>query len=397
MEVTLQVLKIYGCLLYLLFVAFQPVPADASKLIYTIQVGSFEDIRRAARQYYSVIDRLNKEELNNLRIEKIAKYYSTRIGNFEDPNKASILHRKLKHLFSSAMLMKAYMRNERIIKLYPHTSSVNITNQNDSLSVSKSSKIPQSLMSNKNKKIEDQLFYTIQIGSFTALDRAQNEFASVVQKLFDRKPDHMRIEKVGEYNTVRVGKFEKYVRAEKYLSSVKSHFESAFIIQAYIRDERIVRDLWKERKQIKNSINFRVSPVNSVSSIDSSHSSGSTDDVRSNQYNLLPESDKFILQGTVISNNVRLAIIEDANSKQSGLYNLNDKVGGFIVSDILDKAVILNDKNTSVKILLRGGNQIALSHPEPDLSQDIDEERSRSILKRTREMERILKRRELNR
>ncbi|KPK29302.1 MAG: hypothetical protein AMK70_16140, partial [Nitrospira bacterium SG8_35_1] len=117
----------------------------------------------------------------------------------------------------------------------------------------------------------------------------------------------------------------------------------------------------------------------------------------SNQYNLLPESDKFILQGTVISNNVRLAIIEDTNSKQSGLYNLNDKVGGFIVSDILDKAVILNDKNTSVKILLRGGKQIAVSNPEPDLSQDIDEERSRNILKRTREMERILKRRELNR
>ena len=403
MKVSRKVLTVSGCLLYLLIIVFHPLPADASKLIYTIQVASFKDIERTTRQYHSVIDRLNKEELNNLRIEKIGQYYSIRLGNFVDPINAKNLHRSVHHFFSSTILMKAYMKNERIIKRYSYTSSMNKEKQNDITYTSEISEITKPLISDEKKEVEDRLYYTIQIGSFIPLDRALVEFASAIQKLLDTKPNHVRIEKIGEYYTVRIGKFAEYVRAEKYFSSVRTHFVSAFIIQAYIRDKRIVRQLREDPTQKKEGANFQAKPFNSINPVNSSHDSGFTDDTQSEIYITLPVSEKLILQGTIIANNVRLAIIEDSDSKQSGLYNLNDKIGGFIVSDIFKNTVILNENNTMVKILLWEDSKIALLNPEPDLSQEIEGKDYELIRKGVRgtsgRRERILRlrRRQLNR
>jgi hypothetical protein len=374
-QITRQLLTVFGGLLCLLIIVFQPSLAGASKLIHTIQVGSFEDIERAKRHYHIVIDRLNKEALNNLRIEKIGQFYSIRLGNFVNPVNANDLLRTVKHFFPSTILMSAYIKDERIIKLYSHTNALNKVKKNDSTSSGGISEIPKTLVPDEKKDAEDRLSYTIQIGSFTSLDRARNEFASTKRKLFDTKPNHLRIEKVGEYNTVRIGKFTKYVRAEKYLSSVKTHFVSAFIIKAYIRDKRIVRALRKDPAQQENGANIQEKPF-SITSLDSSNNSGSAGNDQLEKYTVLPVSDKLKLHGTVIMDNVRLAIIEDSDSKQTGLYNLNDHVGGFIVSDILKNTVILNKKNTIVKILLWEGNKIALSNPEADFSEKIKEKSS---------------------
>ncbi|KPK29337.1 MAG: hypothetical protein AMK70_16055 [Nitrospira bacterium SG8_35_1] len=372
---TRQLLTVLGGLLYLLIIVFQPLPTDASTLIYTIQVGSFKNVERATRQYDSVIDRLNKEALDNLRIEKIGQNYSVRLGNFVDPINGNNLHRTIKHIFPSTLLMKAYIKDERIIKMYSNTGSLNKKKKNDSLSVSRNSEFLNSLVSDE-KKEEDRLYYTIQIGSFIPHDRARNEFASAIQKLFDQNPDHLRIEKVGIYNSVRIGKFADYIGAEKYLASVKAHFSAAFIIQAYVKDKRIVSELKRDHSHEESRTNIETNSLNSNTPVTSLDKPGFTGNDQLEQYSKLPAIDKCTLHGTVIMNNVRLAIIEDSDSKQSYLYKLNDQIGGFIVSDILENTVILKDKDTMVKILLWENNKNVLSNPDPELSQDIEEESS---------------------
>jgi len=374
MKISRQLLTILWGLLYFLTLVFQPLSVDASKLIYTIQVGSFKDIERAARQYHFVIDSLKKEDINNLRVEKIAKYYSIRLGNFEDPIIARDYFSKVKPFFPSSILMKAYMKNERIITLYSYSGPMNKSNHNDGISGSEISEIRDSLISDEKKEMEEHLFYTIQIGSFTTLARAQTEFASVMKKLIDSKPDYVRIEKVGEFNAVRIGKFEEYMLAESYLPPVKTHFKSAFIIHAYIRDNRIVRELSLDQAETKNGININAKSFSSMIHVDSFHNVNSTGNYQSGQNSMLPINDKLILQGTVITKNIRLAIIEDSDLKQSGLYNLNDQVGGFIVSDILENTVILNKNNTLVKIVLGEDRRIAFPNSEPDLSGEINVE-----------------------
>jgi hypothetical protein len=363
-----------GGLFYLLTLVFPPLSADASNLIYTIQVGSFEDMERAARQYHLVINSMKKEDISNLRVEKIAKYYSIRVGNFEDPIIARDYFSKVKPFFPSSILLKAYMKNERIIKLYSYSGPMNKSNHNDGIFGSEISEIRDSLISDEKKEMEDHLFYTIQIGSFATLARAQTEFASVMQKLIDSEPDYVRIEKIGKYHAVRIGKFEEYMLAESYLSTVKTHFESAFIIHAYIRDNRIVKELRQDLSQTKNGMNINAKSFSPTIHEDSFRNVDSTGNDRSEEYSMLPISDKFILHGTVITKNTRLAIIEDRDLKQSGLYYLNDQVRGFTVSDILENTVILNKNNALVKIVFGDNRRIASTNSEPHLSGKIEEE-----------------------
>jgi hypothetical protein len=108
--------------------------------------------------------------------------------------------------------------------------------------------------------------------------------------------------------------------------------------------------------------------------VDSFLNVDSTGNDQSGQYSMLPVNDKLILHGTVITKNIRLAIIEDSDLKQSGLYYLNDLIGGFIVSDILEDTVILNKNNMLVKIILWENRGSALRNSEPYRSGEIKEE-----------------------
>jgi len=281
-QVARPFVTVFASLLYLLIVIFQPTSAGASELIYTVQIGSFEDLKRATRQYHSVISKSNKEKLDSLRIEQIGLHYAIRIGNFVDPISNKDLHRRVKHLFPSSIRMKAYMKDERILKLYSHKHSMNKENTHENSSTNKISDISQSMVSDKD------------------------------------------------------------------------------------------------------GINIQAKPFNSITSVDSSQSSGSTVNDQSEQYIMLPVSDELSLHGTVIMNNIRLAIIKDSNSKQSGLYNLNDQVGGFTVLDILDNTVILNKNNAMVQISLWESNKLALSNPEPYVLQKKRKSRNRRTKRRRR-------------
>ena len=59
------------------------------------------------------------------------------------------------------------------------------------------------------------------------------------------------------------------------------------------------------------------------------------------------------LFGTIITNEKKLAILEDRTTKKSNLYKVNASVSGFIVSQILENKVILLNGGESIEVDLR--------------------------------------------
>jgi hypothetical protein len=89
----------------------------ASKTIYTIQTGSFMQAERAQKQFDSMLQILNGKKFNFLRIEKIGKYYSVRLGKFIDYNLAEQFMIAAKPELSNAVILSAYIKKERIIRM----------------------------------------------------------------------------------------------------------------------------------------------------------------------------------------------------------------------------------------------------------------------------------------
>ena len=84
-------------------------------------------------------------------------------------------------------------------------------------------------------------FYTIQAGSYAAEERAQVKYQELAEALHIFQLDHLRIEHVGSYYTVRLGKFDSRTAASELLASAGEHLAGAAILQAYILEERITR------------------------------------------------------------------------------------------------------------------------------------------------------------
>jgi hypothetical protein len=87
-------------------------------LIYTVQAGSFDDLQRARKLYDSIKGNLTTEDLAYLRIEKVGHYYAVRIGKFGEWRYVEIFHDKIRSKFSTAIIMQAYIKEERIKKLH---------------------------------------------------------------------------------------------------------------------------------------------------------------------------------------------------------------------------------------------------------------------------------------
>ncbi|MEN8264723.1 MAG: SPOR domain-containing protein [Nitrospirota bacterium] len=86
-----------------------------------------------------------------------------------------------------------------------------------------------------------QTVFTIQTGSFTYAPNAQEQFLSLINKLENEELSFLRIEKIGEFNAVRLGKFENYKIAEKFLNTVKPRISTAIIMKAYIKEQRTIQ------------------------------------------------------------------------------------------------------------------------------------------------------------
>jgi hypothetical protein len=90
----------------------------ASRTTYTIQIGSHIKKTDAQKQFNSIIGSLDKINLNLFRIEKVGKYYTVRLGTFDGSAAAEKFLQSIRHQLSAAIILKAYIKNERIIKLY---------------------------------------------------------------------------------------------------------------------------------------------------------------------------------------------------------------------------------------------------------------------------------------
>jgi tetratricopeptide (TPR) repeat protein len=100
---------------------FLPLISHAAQLFYTIQTASFTSIDDAEKQFNSIEIKLNEEELDHLRIEKIGKFYSVRLGKFDDYKTASEFMNTIKPRISQATVMDAYIKEERIKKIFKRT------------------------------------------------------------------------------------------------------------------------------------------------------------------------------------------------------------------------------------------------------------------------------------
>lgn len=87
---------------------------------------------------------------------------------------------------------------------------------------------------------DNHTVFTVQAGSYTYRSNAENKYASLIHDMNSSDLDHLRIEKVGEYYTVRLGRFDHYVTAMKFLNAMNSKLSSAIVLKAYIKNERIV-------------------------------------------------------------------------------------------------------------------------------------------------------------
>jgi tetratricopeptide (TPR) repeat protein len=102
----------------LAFLQTYPLSARQPESIYTVQIASLEDIKQAQEQFDLVTQKLDKNQLDYLRIEKIGKYYSLRIGKFKDRASAKSFLKSIKSSLPSAIIMRAYFIEGRILRIY---------------------------------------------------------------------------------------------------------------------------------------------------------------------------------------------------------------------------------------------------------------------------------------
>ena len=110
------------CFILFLFISFTPLTSFTAQIIYTIQTGSFDDVKPAQNQFDSIVQELNEKQLDYLRIEKIGNFYSVRLGKFEDNAAAEKFLKEVKPHFPTAIVRDAYFIEERIVKIYKPSS-----------------------------------------------------------------------------------------------------------------------------------------------------------------------------------------------------------------------------------------------------------------------------------
>ena len=79
---------------------------------------------------------------------------------------------------------------------------------------------------------EESRFHTIQTGSFVNVETATEQFDSITKRLHDQDLEFLRIERIGKYYAVRLGKFKDYSTAKKFLDAHESQLTGAIVIRS---------------------------------------------------------------------------------------------------------------------------------------------------------------------
>jgi hypothetical protein len=99
--------------------------------------------------------------------------------------------------------------------------------------------IEKSIIDNTNKAY--RTFYTIQAGSFKNMKNAHRQFNTLITLSYKKEFNHLRIERIDNFNVVRFGKFEGYSNAVKLIEEIKPYISTAVILEAHIKDENIAK------------------------------------------------------------------------------------------------------------------------------------------------------------
>lgn len=91
---------------------------SAYQTIFTIQTGSYIKIEEAQKQFDFMVQTLNENDLDYLRIEKVGKFYTDRLGKFKNYTAAEKFLQEINSQLYEAIILKAYIKNDRLIRLY---------------------------------------------------------------------------------------------------------------------------------------------------------------------------------------------------------------------------------------------------------------------------------------
>jgi DNA-binding beta-propeller fold protein YncE len=227
--------------------------AEVFSQFYTIQVGSYAAEERAQVKYQELAEALHISQLDHLRIEHVGSYYTVRLGKFDSWAAASKLLANTGGHLAGAAILRAYIEPERITRMYqPAAADLPVPVPEETViqeerQVSVVAVEPQkaegfqvtqaaSSLSDTTGPIE---YYTIQADSYGSKEAAEKRYLDLAATLDQSQLDHLRIEHVGSYYTVRLGKFDSRAAASELLANTGEHLAGAVILQAYIKPERI--------------------------------------------------------------------------------------------------------------------------------------------------------------
>jgi len=190
----------------------------------------------------------------------------------------------------------------------------------------------------KENQQSQETAYTIQIGSFKDADRAQRQFIIMEQSLEGTALQALRIEKIGTFYVVRIGKFSSLTEAEQFLREYDIGLEGAMAMKAYFIHDRIVRirdgegDVPERKAGLPEELNLLDIPP--------------------------AENDLGLkLIGTVLADqpDISIAIIENLDSGDQEVYKEGDKIKGILVKRILNKRVVINEGKGDEMLIMGGG------------------------------------------
>lgn len=104
-------------------------PLSADGLVYTVQTGSFLKKDSAIRLYNTLSKKLPSGMRTFLRIEKIAAFYTVRLGKSVRRKGVSGLKREAGKLVNNPVILKAYIKKERLITSFQPPPITSITNK----------------------------------------------------------------------------------------------------------------------------------------------------------------------------------------------------------------------------------------------------------------------------
>lgn len=110
--------------------------------------------------------------------------------------------------------------------------------------------------------------HTVQTGSFDSVEQAERQFDLLEGGLQEADLEHLRIEKIGNFYSVRIGRFDNQAAVDSLFRDVRPIIGSAITMTAYYREERIVKLHGASSPQVsvpaedtKEKVKDEVSPV----------------------------------------------------------------------------------------------------------------------------------------